>query len=444
MKNKVLAAVEQYNMLNKGDTVVVGVSGGGDSMALLHLLTSVADKYELQVIAAHFNHGIRGQQADEDEQFVAAFCKENGIAFVRGYCDIPARAKQLQIGLEECGRMERYAFLQQVAKGAKIATAHTLSDSAESFLLNFTRGTGLNGLCGIPPVRDNIIRPLIFCTTQDVRSYNEANGIAWREDASNADLSYARNRIRHCVTPSLKMLNEAYESNAMRCMQLLQEDSLYLNELAEQAFADCRQDGNKLSLDKLASYPQAISSRVLMLFAASLSCENISYRQIAFLRNLQENECITLYGKKVIQRKSNCLQLYEPVIPDADVSVCVTAEQTLYPFFDDIVEIKTIPYHPSAVIDYKNIADADKIGNMVLRNRRAGDALRIQKRNCTKSFKNLCNENAVSVSDRSRLPIAADEHGVIWIAGFGVDASRLPDKHTKNILVFEWRKNYVE
>lgn len=441
MTNKVLAAIERYNMFAIGDTVVVGVSGGADSMCLLHVLQTLSKEFSLHVIAAHFNHGIRGEQADADEQFVRFYCAENGIQFISTKIDIPSKAKEMHVGIEECSRILRYSFLQGVAENAKIATAHTLSDATETFLLNFVRGTGIAGLCGIPAVRECIVRPLIFCTADETRTYCKVHQIPWREDASNADVTYSRNRIRLQVSPALKQINSSYEENAMRCMQLLHDDHLFLKQLAEQAFEDCMQPDGSLSLVKLASFSSAIATRVLISYVESLGVADVSYKQIAKLRNLKENDCITLHGGQIFIRCGDTLSLKNNYSESPDISVPISEECSEYLFFDDVVSVHRKSFDRNDMKQYVNIADADKVKSPILRNRRAGDTLRLRRRKCTKSFKQLCNEKKIPVRQRNLVPIVSDENGIVWVAGFGVDESRLPDEYTENIIIFEWRKN---
>lgn len=250
MKSKCFSAIAQYGMLEHGDVVVVGVSGGADSMALLHFLHNCADSFGIHVIAAHFHHGIRGEEADRDQEFVRDFCEKNEIPFVTENADIPLKSRQMQMSTEECARACRYEFLQSVCANAKIATAHTNSDSCESFLLNFTRGTGLQGLCGIPAVRENIIRPLIFCSSQDTRDYCLENNISWCEDSSNSNDIYARNAVRLHSIPALKGINAQFEINALRCMRILQSDNEYLNQKANEAYDDCVSEKEKLLLER--------------------------------------------------------------------------------------------------------------------------------------------------------------------------------------------------
>ena len=231
MKNKAILAIERHHMLRTGDTVLVALSGGADSMALLHVLHSLKDQYSITLSAAHFNHGIRGEEAMRDENFCKAVCEKMQIELFTDYMDIPKLAAEKGIGVEECGRNERYAFFERVAPNAKIATAHTLSDCEETFLFNLARGTSLKGLTSIPAVRGNIIRPLIDCSRAKIESYCNENNIKYVTDSTNLSDEYTRNHLRLNIIPQLKKINPAFDASFLRCVQSLREDEELLDAL---------------------------------------------------------------------------------------------------------------------------------------------------------------------------------------------------------------------
>ncbi len=440
MKNKCLRAVAQYNMIESGDLIVVAFSGGADSVALLHFLHTHASGLGITVLAAHFNHGIRGTEADEDALFCERFCATHGIRFVTKKADVPAEATTRHLGTEECARALRYEFLQSVAENAKIATAHTNSDSCESFLFNFARGTGLQGLCGIPAVRGNIIRPCIFCSSADTRQYCRENGLSWREDSTNTQTEYARNRIRQEAVPPLKQVNASFEENALRCMQILQAENNFLQGVAMEAYEQCKTDDHTLLLNPLSRLHTAVATRVLIHFAQKNGCKNVSMRQISLLLQAKDGEVITLSDAHSFKKQDGRIFLVEPMQETQPLFIPVVATDSVIPFFDTYVYFKLLPYNNENVGNGGWILDAEKIGTAVLRTRLPGDRIRLPKRNCTKTLKQLFTEKRIPIQQRSVLPILADEHGLIWVAGFGVDETRMPDKHTKNIIRIEWSK----
>ncbi|MEG1244540.1 MAG: tRNA lysidine(34) synthetase TilS, partial [Oscillospiraceae bacterium] len=232
MESKILSVIERYQMLSSGATVIVAFSGGADSIALLSFLNSMKEQFNIKLMAAHVNHGIRGKESDSDEHFVKQYCEKLNVDLKILHADVPAVAKLTGESEEECGRRIRYEFFESIDKDAIIATAHTLSDSVETVLFNLTRGTALKGLCGIPPKRGNIIRPLIECKRSEIEEYCSKNKIAYVTDSTNNENIYSRNSIRHNVIPHLEKINPSFLDAVFRCVKCLNEDSDLLNSLS--------------------------------------------------------------------------------------------------------------------------------------------------------------------------------------------------------------------
>ena len=232
MRESFLRAIEAHGMLESGDSVLIALSGGADSVALCRMLKEVRERYSLRLGAAHLHHGIRGGEADRDQDFCRKFCDENGLLFFSGFSDIPKLAAQEKLSVEDCGRRERYAFLEKTAqeKGFnKIATGHNLDDNAETVIINLTRGSGLKGLLGIPPVRGNIIRPLIDCPRTDIERYLEKLGQSFVNDSTNDSMEYSRCRVRKEVIPALKEINASFPETVKRMNKSLGEAYDYID-----------------------------------------------------------------------------------------------------------------------------------------------------------------------------------------------------------------------
>ena len=237
------AFADRYNMLPPGSTILVALSGGGDSMALLSVLEKLAQERDLHLHAAHFNHQLRGEESQRDETFVTEWCEKRNIPLIIGQGDVAQEAKEQGKGVEETARAMRYGFLTQAAQdlGAdKLATAHHADDNAETVLLHLVRGAGLDGLTGIPPVRGILIRPLLAIPQSDIAAYLEQEGIPHVEDSSNFDLTYARNRLRQEVVPVLQELNPAFISTLTANLDHLREDRDLLEGMAQRAIQEAR------------------------------------------------------------------------------------------------------------------------------------------------------------------------------------------------------------
>ncbi|ADU27795.1 tRNA lysidine(34) synthetase TilS [Ethanoligenens harbinense] len=433
--------MKTYHLLAPGDAVLAAFSGGADSTALLHLLCALREEWGLRVFAAHLNHGLRGEEADRDEAFVRARCVEWGVpCFVRR-TDVRAEAARTGESEELCGRRLRYAFFAEQAEalGAKIATAHTLSDSVETMLLNLARGTGLAGLRGIPPVRGNIVRPLIETTRAEVEVYCAAHGLNYVTDSTNFSRAYGRNRIRLDVVPALRALNPALERTLARDMRLFARDEAVLEDLTA-------------SLLRAAAVPGGFAAEVLR---ASPLCARALAAAAAQTTGLRPEAVHVRAMEQLLRTGAGRTQLrggWFAEIVRGVLSFSPGKEEPPAPFCRPLapgvlengpVRLKVTPVEHANVKKFesfcaryfKSVLDCDKIiGKAVIRTRRAGDFYHPAGRGVGKSLKKLFNEQAVPPSLRPYVPVAADETGIIWVGGFGPDARCAPDTGTRRVL----------
>ena len=265
-----LPYMEQWNMLpRKGGMILCAVSGGRDSMCLLHYLHGLEKTCGFTVAAAHLNHLMR-PTAQRDVDFVRRFCEKNAIPFYTEATPVYDKVKEWGVTVEEAGRRARYEFLECTADaiGAeRIATAHHQNDQAETVLLNLLRGTGPEGLGGIPPVRGRYIRPLLQTPRDEIEAYLEENGIAHIEDETNTSRAYARNRLRLDLWPALEELHGGARENIVRCANLVRQENAYLNELAAQYLPEI---GTEISCTVLREAPAVLQGRILRQMMARL------------------------------------------------------------------------------------------------------------------------------------------------------------------------------
>lgn len=427
MEEKLLNAIERISLLDGVKDVTVALSGGADSMALLHLLSKLKEKLGISLSAAHFNHKIRGEEADRDEAFVKEQCEKLGVPVFVGCADVPSFAKKNGLSIELAARKLRYEFLDSVAKGV-IATAHTASDNLETMLFNLTRGTAAKGLSGIPVKRDNIIRPIILCTRDEIELYCKENNISFVTDSTNLCDEYSRNKLRHKVVPILRELNSSAENNALRAALSISEDNDFLDTLAREEF-NLRIKNNKLDVNGFNRLHKALQNRIIKFFFDCLGCE-IDYLHLSEVRR------IACEGGKT--------QINGEISTICRKGVLEVLSSHIYKFDVEIIEEKINFSENNQKIHnllLKNAIDCDKIvGKLILRTRNPQDAVKLYGRNCTKTLKKLFTEKQIPMNERENLPVAADELGVVWVYGIGVAERCAVDKNTNSIFKFQVSK----
>lgn len=285
MEDKIRELLARYEMLKSGDNVVAAVSGGADSMALLNVLYNLRGELGITLYACHINHNLRGAESLRDEQFVRDFCGEHGIELTVYSVEIKPDKHE---SVEERARKTRYECFDSLCTSlnAKLATAHTASDNAETVLINLLRGTGTKGLGGIPPIRGRIIRPLLHCTREDTERYCSEHEIHYVTDSTNLSDEYTRNKLRLKIIPQLKEFNPSLIEGISRMTEAVTDDNILLDSLAEKAKNDCSVDDG-YSCEKLRALQRAILSRVISAILSENGIEPSA---------LRINECSRIIG----------------------------------------------------------------------------------------------------------------------------------------------------
>lgn len=413
--------INKHAMLPEGTHVLCAVSGGADSMCLLHFLSSNAESLGITVAAAHFNHRLRGAEADRDQTFVEAWCKERGIVCETGSADVAAYAGQSGMSTEEAARHLRYEFLEKCADKlgcTAIATAHNSDDNAETVLLNLTRGAGAKGLCGIPPVRGRLIRPLLATSRAQIEAYLAENGVGHITDSTNDTDDYTRNIIRHRVMPVLCGINPAFSASAMRTAELLREDEEFLDKLAAD-FVSKHLENGSLPIPELADLPKPVAARVLR----RLCGRSLTAGHTKALFELVRSTTLAhadIHGMRVTADHGRLYFGQKPIIlPDTELRI---GEKTVIGDGVFVVECELLPKN-SKVFKSLNtfFFNFDAVcGTIFFTSRKDGDKIRLNGRNCTKSLKDLFSEAKMTQLQRSMTPVLRDEKGVIAVYGFGV------------------------
>ncbi|WP_243113169.1 tRNA lysidine(34) synthetase TilS [Ruminococcus sp. Marseille-P6503] len=434
MLDKVRKTISEFNMISEGETVLCCLSGGADSVTLLLCLLELGYK----VRACHVNHQLRGAESQRDEKFCGELCARLGVKLDVYRKDAGKYSEENGFSVEEGARKLRYEIFAR-CQADKIATAHTLSDSMETALFNMARGTGIKGLCGIPPVRDNIIRPLICCTRQEVESFLEARKQSFVTDSTNLSDDYTRNKIRHRVVPVMREINVSAEKSFGLMSCSLRQDMEYLEAQAEKVFQAARSGENSFSRTVLNSADPAIKSRVVMriLSRYGLSCSHDRVREMIKIAGnggrADLGGGLSVLCSRDLMRIVNSAELeYEEVclaaVPDGE-----------YCFYDKKIVLKIMDKDRLECNVNKKfancIADYDKIkGEILLRNRRSGDRIKLEGRDFTSSVKKLFNER-ISAEKRGRTAMLSDDEGLFFIESFGIAERVKVTGSTKRLLI---------
>ena len=439
IEDKILSVIENHRMLSCGDTVVVAVSGGADSMCLLHFFNKFSSKMQLNIICAHVNHSIRGAEADSDEEFVRNFCEEHKINAVFAHYNVPELAKENGESEEQCGRRLRYEFFASIADNAKIATAHNLNDSAETFIFNFTRGTGLRGLTGIPPVRDNIIRPLSECTREEIEQYLSEEGVSFVTDSTNLSDEYTRNKIRHNILPVLNEINPGFFSVFSNCVSVLSDSEKYIEEKTAEAFMKTKKN-TSFSIDDIILLDKVIRDRLVIMIAEFYGACDISFRHVEVINSfLKKGGALMLSDKVTIVSDGKFLYKADAKLPEVSICEKYDKSKSEYDFPGCTLTVETVD--KNIIKNYNNrqlclngYADSAKIENSFFRTRKDGDRFRCKNAEHSKSLKNLFKEKKISMSDRWGIPMLADDEHILWIDGVGISAYAAIDENTENVV----------
>ncbi len=450
MKNQILSAVKKYNMLNMGDGVVAGLSGGADSVSLLAVLKEIAPIYNLRLCAVHLNHCIRGEEAQRDEDFSRQLCKAMDIELIVFKRQVLKEAEELGISLEEAGRKIRYELFNQVLeeKGYnKIAVAHNMNDNAETVLMRLCRGTGIKGLGGIAPVRGNIIRPLIETDRSEIEDYCRKNNLSYCIDSTNLSEDYTRNKVRLSLIPWLKEnLNPSVCEGINKTAQLMRQEDEYLDSLAEAAYRECLADKNALCISKFKAYPLVIRRRVVRLLFSEFikSLKDISAEHIEAVCALVENKSgasLSLPYSLKAKREYDLLILEQAKEENKGYCYNLKLNEELYiKEIDAFVAIYEKKKEIEGNLLYTNCFNCDIIYcGLCLRTRNKGDIIHL-KGVGTKKLKRLFSDMKTGRDKRDTIPLLAFENQVLWV---GTKPYRVNDKYIsdKGVYFYIWRKD---
>lgn len=438
MINKIFSFVKKHNMINKGDTVICGLSGGADSVCLLLVLSELSGKIGFTVKALHVNHCLRGEESDRDEDFCRDLCGKLSIPFTAVSCNVRDFAEKNSLSVEESARKLRYSAFKENSQGGKIATAHNANDNLETIILNLARGSALKGLAGIPPVRDNIIRPILTASREEIEKYLADKKQNYVTDSTNLSDDYTRNKIRHQILPVLKEINPSVIETSVNSTDAVRAENSLIETQTDDVYRRFR-DGN--SLCGINGFHEVIRRRCI---ARLLSENSLPYSH----KRLEEADRILVNGGK-INISENVFFVSDgktaeiKKIPRQKEHKFISAElktgeNIIFPdkilfseiiLCDDLGKIQDVHKNLTFyLLDYDKI-----IGRVILRNRRFGDKIRLSGKNFTSSVKKLINEKVPS-GLRDEIHFLEDEKGTVFAEYLGIAERVAPDCNTRKFL----------
>ena len=419
--------LHRYDLLPHGSKVLCALSGGRDSVYLLHRLLEWADERKLTISAAHYNHHLRGEESQRDEDFVKQLCSELHVPLYLGGSDVRAYAEEHGMGVETAARELRYGFLEQTLEkigGDVIATAHHADDLAETMLLNMVRGAGTAGLSGIPPRRGNIIRPILTVTRKEIDRYLNEHKLAYVEDSTNAEEHTARNILRHRVMPVLSELNDSFAEHAVHAALRLREDEAYLQQQAD-LFLASRPIEEGIPLEEMLKLERPIAARVIRSVWGS-RLEACHVQQILDL--CHSNKLAYAHVPDGIARCDSGRLWRQEETPLLE-EVLLEGEEGQVQYGEYRIRWKrgicTEEVHNSFntfMLKYENMKHA-----VAVTGRREGDRVKFAGQAHTKRLKQLFQERKLTQPQRAAVPVFRDEQGIAAVYGFGVAQRCVPE-----------------
>lgn len=456
---KVLSTVKKYELIKKGDKIVVGLSGGPDSVCLLHILNRMKDEWDLKIYAAHLNHQIRGIEAQKDALYISNLCEEMGVTFFIKSINVPEYCEKNSVSIEEGARKLRYEMFYEIKNNVianKIAIGHNLNDQAETILMRMMRGTGLQGLKGIEYIRDGvIIRPILDIDRNDIEEYCKQHNLNPRIDQTNLESIYTRNKIRLELIPYMKdNFNSNIIESIVRMGNSLRSDNDYIEKESLFKFEEVSNitgDNVEIELNKYKELHSAIKVRVLRNAIKYILGDTnfIDQKHIDDIIELESeskiDKVINLPRGIFAYRKKNSIILTTKEIVIEEIEFCYNIPSNGFikvKEIDLIIETQLMSiskYNSSKVDKSCKWFDYNKIkGGIVVRNRKQGDKIKLS--GGSKKLKDLFIDLKIPKEDRSKIPVIADEQGVLSVGNIRSSENYKIDSTTKEVLKVSFKK----
>lgn len=459
MIEKVESYVLEHNMIQFGDKILIALSGGPDSVCMMHMLVSLRNKYNLDLYAAHINHMMRGNESDKDEEYVRQICDQYKIKLFVKRVDINDIVLKEKISSELAGRRERYKFFEDIyikENINKIAVAHNANDQAETILMRIMRGSGLEGVSGIRPVRDNkFIRPILCLSREEVESYCDINHLTPRIDKTNLETVYNRNKIRHDILPYMKEhFNKDIVNTINRFGLVASIDNDFIEGEADNAMKKYYKLNDKAGIiaSDLFKEHEAIICRVIRRALTDVSGEskNFEMKHIYSIIKLHDNQtgkvielpnnvtALNVYGdiKLDVNNKgigissdiNKCNKIY---IDKKSINNVINFNFDKYSINMEIIDNKNLNIKNNSLIKY---FDCDKINNITIRYRENGDRIVPFGMKSTKKLKDILINLKVPKEERDSIPIIQFDNDIGWVVGIKISDIFRINNDTKKVL----------
>ena len=444
MLERVRKTIEENALLNSGDSVICAVSGGADSVCLLHTMLRLKSDYNLTVYVANVNHMIRGEESDEDSEFVRLIARAADAEFFYREYDVIKIARERKLGEEECGRILRYEFFDELSRklgGAKIATAHNLNDNAETVLFRLARGTAAQGLGGIMYKRGNIIRPLLDIPREDIEKYLRANSLTWREDSTNKIPVYARNKIRLNVMPFLNEISQGAQKKIVSAAHYIAEDNAFIDALAAEVMKECFFN-DRLLIKPFSDKPMPIKRRICASLLKEWNASEVNAEKIERFSAFAEGENGRIFD---VNSEFYAQKSYDAVV------LLKRGERTGFKLILDSENaavgenwVVSVEYSDKAVNRSGNntaVFDADKLMlPLTVRCRKEGDKISLKGFGGTKKLSDIFTDEKIERHLRDTIPIVEKDGDILFVCGIRQSSLYDITENTKNYLIIKYER----
>lgn len=455
MKQRVFSYIEANNLIKQNDNIVIGVSGGADSVCLLNILCEYKKQVPFNIYAVHINHNIRGEEALRDERYVENLCKSLDVKLEIFSCDIIRMAKANKLSLEEQGRIVRYEKFREVLKangGGKIAVAHHKNDQAETILFNMIRGSGLRGISGMKPQNGDIIRPLLDVKREDIERYLQERNMKYCTDSTNLIDDYMRNKLRLRLIPYIEEnINNNFVNNISEMAEILRETDDFISNETDKLIkaSTIKKEKESISFD-IKILKESHSAIVKQLIRKTFDeigmglkdIGKIHVEEVLKLLDKDSGKSIMLPNGYIAKNSYGELTISKDIKSDNAVAInpIIIVPNNIYKenTTKKVIEVSLIDWNNDKKIstnDYTKMFDYDKIsGTLQIRARQSGDYLIINSQGKKKTLKSYYIDEKIPREERTTTLVIAENNSVLWVVGHRISEKYKISKDTKRVL----------